>query len=433
MKKTIIFIFFLYINNFAQTESGKSVKELMLLAKYSQAVSLLEKKEAGGTDLTYEEKFNLAQAYQRLMNHDKALKILFHLSREKSGDAAVLFAMGESFRALGNKRAAAGVYKEVIEKDSTNIIARIELAKLFVELKNYNEANSIYKFLAQQESENPYYLRRYGYTLHKLGDNKEAEKFLRKALKINERDAKAALWLAKIFYDKESYEDAFEILKKSIVFNSFDLPLNKLAAEVLFKMKKYLSAANQYKNAIIIGDSSAAMYQKLGLSLYSSVASRDSIDAKEKEDKLFEAVDAFQISLEKEDSSNPLTLTYLGFCHKTLKNYDAAIDYLNKALDSMTPGYIDKVYKNLGASYELKNNFPDAIKAYNNSLKYSGGETLDIVFRLATLYDRFYADKSVALAHYKKYLKLSDNSESELIKYAEQRVGKLKEEIHFGK
>ena len=148
--------------------------------------------------------------------------------------------MGESFRALGNKRAAAGVYKEVIEKDSTNIIARIELAKLFVELKNYNEANSIYKFLAQQESENPYYLRRYGYTLHKLGDNKEAEKFLRKALEINERDAKAALWLAKIFYDKESYEEAFEILKKSIVFNSFDLPLNKFAAEVLFKMKKYL-------------------------------------------------------------------------------------------------------------------------------------------------------------------------------------------------
>jgi len=432
MKKRIILILLASASLFAQTKTNPSVKELMLKSKYPLVVKILEDKKANGEELSFDQRFNLAIAYQRLVNHSKAIKILVDLSREKSDDVAVLFAMGESFRALGSKRTAAGVYKEVIEKDSSNIVARIELAKLLIEMKKYNDAKDIYKYLITRDSGNPYYLRQYGYILHKLGENAEAEKFLRKALEVNNTDAKAALWLAKIFYDEEKYEEAFEVLKESTKYNSFNLPLNKLAAEVLFKMKKYYSAATQYQNVIIIGDSGSAIYQKLGLSLYSSIAARDSIDENEKEDKLLEAIEAFEKSLQKEETANPLTLTYLGFCYKSLKRYEEGIEYLNKALNAMTPEYIDKVYKNLGASYELSDKLPEAIKAYNKSLKYSGEKT-DIIFRLATLYDRYYADKSVALAHYKKYLKLSGGEENEMTKYAEQRIEKLKEEIHFGK
>jgi tetratricopeptide (TPR) repeat protein len=300
-----------------------------------------------------------------------------------------------------------------------------------IEMKNYAAANEIFKYLTERDSSNAYYLRQYGYTLHKLGKNKDSERYLKKALEINKRDAKAALWLAKIYYDKELYEEAFSILKESIKFNSFDLPLNKLAAEVLFKMKKYYAATNQYKNVIIIGDSGSATHQKLGLSLYSSVATRDSIDEKEK--KLLDAIEAFQTSLRKDDSTNPLTLTYLGFCYKSLKQYEKTIEYLNQALDAMTPDYIDKVYKNLGASYELTEKYPEAIKAYNKSLKYADEKTSDITFRLATLYDRYYADRSVALAQYKNFLKLSGKVENEMTKYAKERIERLKEEIHFGK
>ncbi|NOX17242.1 MAG: tetratricopeptide repeat protein [Chlorobi bacterium] len=433
MKKLFFLLILFSSAAFAQESERESIGELMLKSKYPQAAALLEEKESNGEELSYDEKFNLAIAYQRMVNHNKAIKILFTLSREKPNDTSVLFAMGESFRALGNKRAAAGVYREVTEKDSSNIVARIESAKIFIEMNNYKSAKDIYNFLVGRDSSNAYYLRQYGYTLHKLGENKKAERFLRKALEINDRDGKAALWLAKIFYDRKEYEEAFNILKESIKFNSFNLPLNKLAAEVLFKMKKYYSAANQYKNVIIIGDSGSVIYQKLGLSLYSSVATLDGITENEKENKLREAAEAFNISLEKDEFVNPLTLTYLGFCSESLKNYKEAIDYLNQSLDAMTPEYIDRVYKSLGASYELTENYPEAIRAYNKSLEFSSGEIPDITFRLATLYDRYYADKSVALAHYKKFLKLSGKTENEMTKYADERIEKLKEEIHFGK
>jgi len=432
MKKSM-FLFFLFAStSFSQTTDKSIIRELMLESKYSQVVNILEEKEANGGELSRNEQFNLAVSYQRLFNHIKAARILASLSRKEPNDVAALFALGESYRALGNTRAASEIYKMVTGKDSSNIIARIELAKLYIQMKNYSAAKNIYKYLVLQDSSNSYYLSQYGYSLYKLGENNEAEIFLKKAIRVNEFDSKAPLWLAKIYFDKQMYDEALQIVKKSTTFNSTDLPLHKLSAEILFKKKLYNSASVQFENVIILGDSRSVTYKKLGLSIYSFIASKDSIDKNVKEENLRQAIEAFEKSLEKEMYPNTLTLTYLGFCFKTLKEYDKAIFYLEKALDTMTPDYIDRVYTNLGASYELNDNYHEAIKSYTQALKYSYINS-DTMFRLATLYDRYYADKTVALAHYKKFLRLNNNMNIEYTKYAEESIVRLKENIHFSK
>jgi tetratricopeptide (TPR) repeat protein len=196
-------------------------------------------------------------------------------------------------------------------------------------------------------------------------------------------------------------------------------------------MERYSEAANQYKNIIVLSDSSnSTMFQKLGLSLYSFVANSDALLDSEKEENIREAIEAFEQSNALDNFSNPLTLTYLGFCFKTLENYQTAIVYLEKALDAMTPNYIDRVYYNLGASYELMVNYPEAIKAFTKSLKYSN-QNPSTIFRLAAVYDRYYYDKSVALAHYKKYLNKVDYLDDETTQYSENRIERLEENLHF--
>lgn len=430
MKKTIVLFLLYAIAILPQTSDENSIQKLMLESEYSQVIANLEKKSSTSEELSNSEQFFLAISFQRLENHNKAIKILASMSRSNPNDVTVLFALGESYRALGNDKAAIGIYNEVIEKDSSNTITRIELAKLYTDMQNYDSAIKIYDYLVIQDSSNAYYLRELGYSLYKLGSNREAEQYFRMALAVNKYDPKTALWLAKIFYDNEKYEESLNLINESLNYNPVYLPLNKLKAEVLYKSQSYNSAAEQYQNLIMLGDSTSAVFQKLGLCLYSSVATQDSLAENEKVGKIKEAIEAFERSNILDNFTNPLTLTYLGFCFKTLERYKTAIVYLEKALDSMTPDYIDRVYSNLGASYERTDNYADAIKAFSKSLEYSN-ENPSTIFRLAAVYDRFYEDKSVALAYYKKYLKKADYLNDETTKYSESRIEELKEYLHF--
>ncbi len=432
MKKSLLlFIVFTSIV-FAQKDEKTDISKLMLKSNFSEVVKILEEKVAEGIKLSFNESFDLAISYQRLVNHRKAIPILQKLSEEKPKDFSVRFAIAESFNAMENLRVASNLYHEIVVMDSSNVVARIELAKIEIRRKNFEDAKRNFEYLAKSDSGNYYYRQQYGFCLYKLGELTKAESEFKNVLQINKYDSKAALWLAKIYFDREEYEEAIEIIKQSIEYNPVDLQLNQLAAEILFKMKKYSSAYVQFQNVIVLGDSSSAIFQKLGLSLYSSVATSDLVTDDEKKEKIEEAIEAFNKSIEKDDSANPLTLTYLGFCYKVLEDYEKAILYLEDALNAMTPDYIDRVYSVLGTSYELSEKYSKAIIAYSKSLKYSKDDSYT-VFRLATLFDRYYADKSVALAHYEKYLRVNKNGDEKLIKYAEDSIERLKEAIHFGK
>lgn len=432
MKKSLL-LFIVYTSIvFAQKDEKTNISKLMLRSNFSEVVKILEEKEAEGIELSFNERFNLAISYQRLINHRKAIPILQKLSGEKPKDFSVRFAIAESFKAMENLRVASNLYHEIVVGDSSNLVARIELAKIEIRRKNFVDARINFEYLTKSDSGNYYYRQQYGFCLYKLGAFTKAEAEFKNVLQINKYASKAALWLAKIYFDREEYEKAIEIIKQSIEYNPVDLQLNQLAAEILFKMKKYSSATVQFLNVIVLGDSSSVIFQKLGLSLYSSVATSDLITDAEKKEKINEVIDAFNKSIEKDDSVNPLTLTYLGFCYKILEDYEKSIFYLETALNAMTPDYIDRVYSVLGTSYELSEKYREAIIAYSKYLKYSTDDSY-IIFRLATLFDRYYADKTVALTHYKKYLRTNKNGDEKLIKYAEDSIDRLEEAIHFGK
>jgi len=424
-----LLILLVIINSTLYSQPDSVIKQLLLKGDFPTVVDSLENRIDLGVELSDDEKFDLALSYQRLMKHNKAINILVNASRKNSGNTHILLALGYSLKAIGKIYPAAGVFQEVVEKDSTNITARIELAKFNVDSGRYEKAKLIYEYLITKDSINAYYIAQLGYCLYKLKSVDDAEKQLQKAMFYEKNNPKSSLWLAKIYYDKEEYSKAVDIIKEGLNQNGMDLPLNKLGAEVLFKMKKYYSAATQYQALIDMGDSTSVNYQKLGLSIYSSITNKDSLDIEEKTKKLFKAIAALRRSL-VEDESNPLTLTYIGFCYKEQENYEAAIEYFNQALNAMSPDYIDNVYTNLGASFELTGKLSEAIIAYNKSIEY-GGEKVNIIFQLATVYDRYYEDKSVALAHYNKFLSSDKEKQEALIAYANQRIDELKEDIHF--
>jgi len=204
-----------------------------------------------------------------------------------------------------------------------------------------------------------------------------------------------------------------------------------MIAEVYYKKKEYENSIIKYLYVITIGDSLAPTYQKLGIAYYYLSFTKNIGSEKMKTMKLREGISALEKSYEKENS-NSLTALYLGLCHKALNEHKIAIKYFEESLDKMFPGYIGEVYKNLAVSNEQIKNYKEAIVNYKEAIEYLPADKL-LLFYLASVYDRYYQDKSVALEHYKKFLKNSNGADVKLIEYSKKRVDKLGKEINFWK
>jgi len=424
-----ILIFLLSMSNlyFGQNENKLNIKLLLLNGKYEQIITTLTGKVEEGEKLTVDEKYGLALAYTKFMDFNKAIHLLYNANKEAPKRKDILFLLGQSYKAVGNTFAASYIYSEILKLDSTDVMAKMGLAKTLLAQKSYHRAEQYFRELTVFDSTNYYYYRQLGYCDYKLYKKDEALENLQKALLLNQYDPLTALRLSKIYYDNKKFDDALSVLSQSLSLNSLNIPLTRLYAEILYKLKRYKSASVQFGQLLTLGDSTFSNFQRLGLSLYSIASVSDSSDTTD----LNQAIIMLKKSLETE-KQNPLSLLYVGLSYKELKNNDEAIKYLNRALSAMIPGYIDNVYINLGASYELIKNYRKAIKSYHSALNYNSKSNIAIL-RLATLYDRLYKDKSVALVYYRKYLKNKNIKNKRLKDYANERVNKLIELIHFSK
>ena len=208
------------------------------------------------------------------------------------------------------------------------------------------------------------------------------------------------------------------------------MELNKFAAELYFKLKKYKSAIAKFEQCVFLGDSTADLYRKLGLSYYS--LAKGMVSAQIPTDSLLnEAFKSFTISY-KLDNKNPITAMYLGLIYKEKGEYETAVKFFERSTDLIFPSYLDVLFINLGASYELLGELKNAIGAYKEARNYAPEKT-EILFYLGSVYDRYYKDKSVALKFYEKFLNRQTDSDPKLVEYAKERMERIKEIIHFSK
>ncbi len=423
----LIFLFSIPGLYFGQNEKKSDIGLLLAKGKYKQIIETLSGKVKAGRKLTVDENYNLALAYNKFMDYNKAIHLLYNANKEAPKRKDILFTLGRSYEAAGKTLAASYIYSEVLKLDSTDVMAKMELAKTLLAQRSYQRAKKYFKDLTFFDSTNYYYFRQLGYCDYRLNKKEEALLYLQKAHMLNKYDPLTALQLAKIYYEYKKFDDALNLLSQSLSFNSLNIPLTRLYAEILYKLKRYKSASVQFSQLLTLGDSTFSNFQRLGLSLYSTASVSDTSDSTD----MNQAITMLKKSLRIE-KQNPLSLLYLGLGYKSLNNFDEAIKYLNEALSSMIPDYIDNVYINLGASYEIVKNYRSAIKSYHSALDYNSESSVAIL-RLATLYDKLYKDKSVALAYYKKYLRCKNNNDKRLIDYANERIDKLTELIHFSK
>jgi tetratricopeptide (TPR) repeat protein len=102
---------------------------------------------------------------------------------------------------------------------------------------------------------------------------------------------------------------------------------------------------------------------------------------------------------------------------------------MNTAIESATPYYLPEMYHHLGQIYGQQRKFEESIIALKKANELDP-ENHEILFEIATTYEEFNSNKTIALNYYTIYLKEAGES-ARNINYALDRINKLKEDLFF--
>jgi len=429
MKNFALLVLILLSASISILSQNDEIDKLFIKGKYETVIKLLNAKLTVSNTLSAKEYYQLGMAYQNLYNTQKAVEYLREASRLDSQNAAYLYSFGLSLSANGQSNFAIGVLSESLERDPDNLSAKIELGKLWIENQNYDAAKNIFSELFRADSQNTYYARQIALCCLKQNDIDTAKSFYQFAFNNNPSDHVSAYQLAGLYFNESNYDATIQILLSALERNPTNLPLNRLAGETVFKMKKYQDAKIQFRTLIGLGDSTAANYQKLGFSYYLT-ADKDSLsDGSLKNEEIKTALEYFYKSFNLNDK-DPLTAFYIGICYSDLQKTEAAIEYLNKSINLMFPDYLADVYYHLATNYEKNGKKPEAISTFRKAYQYDPSRDI-ILFQLAGIFDEYYEDKNVPLLYYDLFLRKTKIDDENIKNYARSKVERLKEKLHF--
>lgn len=410
-------------------QENVDIKSLLINGDYEEVINILEIKQSSNDTLNFSEYFSLGSAYQRMMNFQQAISAFSEAKKLEPNNIQNLLMLGSCYSSNGNDNYAKFIFTEVLLLDADNKNAKINLSSILLSLDEFEHASKIYESLVKSDSLNAYFYSQLGICKYRDGNKEAAIENFEKSIALNHSNSKTILMLAKLYYSEKKYDETLEILEIGLMHNPNNRYLIKMLADVYYKKDQYHEAILKYLSAITMGDTSAIIYQKLGMSYYYMSFTSSFINTDTRELKLNEGIEALKIALDK-DKNDPLNSLYSGLCYKELNEEETAVKYFEETLDKVYPDYLGEVFYNLASSYDKMGDYVNSIQSYKKALDYKPEKQL-INFYLANIYDRYYKDKSVAVLYYQKFVDESIEADENLIGYSWNRIKDLSQEAKF--
>jgi tetratricopeptide (TPR) repeat protein len=127
-----------------------------------------------------------------------------------------------------------------------------QLADLYMARKDYREAATSYKRLADQNPQNPVYLNKLGIALHQQAALGAALKYYERASKVDPSYADAQNNIGTIWYQRKKYGRAIKAYQKAINIRSDMAVLHSNLAYAYFGDKKYQEAISSFRQALAL-------------------------------------------------------------------------------------------------------------------------------------------------------------------------------------
>lgn len=324
--------------------------------------------------------------------------------------------LGESYAALYRWDQAASAFRRVLEDQPDDRTVRLALAEVYRQSKDWKRAQQQYTRLVQADSTNGKWWARLAQCDLELYQRDAALQHFARAHKLLPRAPDVALTLSRLYRATDRPKRARTVINKTLSYQGGDPRLWRRKADLAFEQDDLDVAQRAYRRTKVLGDSSATVYRRLGL-------------IEVKREQYARALSPLRASLRR-DPLHPRTKLYLGISYLKIDSLEQATSLLQQTIDRTVQGPITKAFKYLGVANNQQGNVAAALRAYRTVLRLQPDRT-EIYFRLATVYDEHYREKVTAARYYRRFLRVSDSTQTQFRTYAEDRLETLRSTLHM--
>jgi tetratricopeptide (TPR) repeat protein len=410
MKKFLLILLFIPTIVFSQ----EKIDLLILKRDYNEALQQIEKRihERPDADLFMKKGILFIQ----MQNYQGAVNAFLEASKLQPHNAENNTELADALSALGNHHDATSYYQKAAGKQPGNLPLAGKLGRNYIQLNKYPKAFSVFEKIYQADSSNVFWNKQFAYCAYQTNKKELATRLYEKVLELNPRDYSSYFNLMKLYAARKNNEKFVSLIENGLEQFPGDPDFYLEMASFQFGLRNYEKAMTDFENYYSAGGDS--VYK---INLNYAISSYFAGD-EQKSMKVLKSL----YSLNPNDS---FVLFYRSLCNKKLANYAEAEEFMEGAIDMSCPTYLPEMYHHLGQILGQQRKFEESIEALKKAYELNPSAH-EVLFEIATTYEEFNSNKTLALTYYRIYLK-EGGEEAKNVTYALNRIERIKEDMFF--
>lgn len=408
-QQTVLFILLvLPFQLFAQ-----SVDELILNKQYDKAlerisVQIQEKPES---ELFFKQAIVYKEQSKPLLACKSLEQAMFYDPQNSLYQAE----LGENYSSLGNTYQTVECYRRAVDLAPNDLGLKGKLGRAYLSIDDFKKAYQTFEDIYKVDSTNVYFNKQFAFAAFRTGKTDQAIRLYNKVVTENPGDFGSHLNLIAVYKRKKEADMVYSSGVRALsVFPGNPIILRR-QAEALFELKDYERAVFPFEQYLMENDSTIDVLTNYGVALYLSENLEKALPILEK---------CFYIV-----PNDQYINFYIGLIYKSFADYPRSAEYLASAIECAQPPYLSKMYHHLGQVYGSSREFEKSISALEKAYELDN-ESFEILFEIATTYEEYNFNKTLALNYYSIYLKTA-GVKAKNADYALGRMRKIKEDLFF--
>ncbi len=394
--------------------SQDKIDILILNKNYEQALTELDKKITESPNAASFLKQGMI--YQSMQDYQNAVHAFMRGLQYDPGNVEMISETAECFSILGNTPDAISYYTKAFELAPDDLVLAGKLGRVHINLKDYKKAYEVFTGIYEKDSTNVYWNKQLAYCSFRTFKREQARDLYVKVLEANPRDYSTYSNLIHCYDWRKEGEEILATIDSGLVQFPNDAELFYERAMYYFRIKNYEQATENFEKYMEVENMPPyETMMNIGISTYFA-------------NYVEKAMDIFN-NLQLLNPNDGIVMYYQSLCFKKMKNFEEAEKYMQWAIDASIPGYTAEMYHHLGQIYGQQRKFKESVEALEKAYELNPDKH-ELLFEIATTYEEYNSNKTLAMNYYKIYLKEAGEA-AKNVNYALDRIEKLKEDLFF--
>lgn len=394
--------------------SQEKIDLLIFKRNYEEALQQIEKHIQKQPDASLFFKKGLVM--NSLQNYQEAVKAFSSALEFEPENPEILAELADVLSSLGNHHDARPCYEKAAGLQSGNFLLKGKLGRNYIQLEKFQDAYKVFAEIYENDSTNVFWNKQFAFCAHRIGKTMQAISLYEKVLELNPRDYTSYFNLIRLYQQTEQFGKSLEVIEKGLFHFPGDAGFFQQQANYFFGNKQYENARLAYSGYFSAGgDSIYKILLNYGVCLYFTGNENDAISVLG--------------NCANQVANDPYVLFYLSLSYKKLAEYEVAEAFMNAAIESATPAYLPDMYHHLGQIFGQQRKFEESVIALKKANELDP-TNYEVLFEIATTYEEYNFNKTIALNYYQIYLKEAGES-ARNVNYALDRIQKIKEDLFF--